>query len=528
MIDVIIVDDEPLIRDGLVKLFSWKDYQMQVSAVFPNGSLALEYLEKHAADIIITDIKMPVMNGIELMQECQRRNLPAKFIVLSGYSDFEYVKTAARLGIENYLLKPVDTQEMSQTLIQVKRKIEAQRQNKILLEEGIRILRNNLLYRMMIGEISYEEIEERREYLNIPFDSCGYRVAILKFLPQSPDTALQKQQKPPIKSVLRHLEQKDYIHAVTDFGGRLLYLLFCGCRAVPSGKDKAVRADLEHIVQYVLATSPFHAFAAVGTLAENIDTIPESCAKAFALINTAGYNSPRSIRWADDAVENEALLLPHIEFDQLIRLNEKFLYKKEEDVMAIVDDIFRTNRFITLDGLQMLSSMIVSKIYSNSRAYGSDPDPEVLSLENHLEDAYTLSDYDSIHCWTRDIIHKIFLYEEGKDSGKNQAGATNIKKILLYLNENYTKDINLKTIAETFHLNALYLGRILKLETGCTFTEYMNRLRLDKAIDLLIHTDLSAKQVSEQVGYSNDKYFNTLFKKYTDMTPGEYRKKEEL
>ena len=196
--------------------------------------------------------------------------------------------------------------------------------------------------------------------------------------------------------------------------------------------------------------------------------------------------------------------------------------------MAIVDDIFRTNRFITLDGLQMLSSMIVSKIYSNSRAYVSDPDPEVLSLENHLEDAYTLSDYDSIHCWTRDIIHKIFLYEEGTDSGKNQAGATNIKKILLYLNENYTKDINLKTIAETFHLNALYLGRILKLETGCTFTEYMNRLRLDKAIDLLIHTDLSAKQVSEQVGYSNDKYFNTLFKKYTDMTPGEYRKKEEL
>lgn len=82
---------------------------------------------------------------------------------------------------------------------------------------------------------------------------------------------------------------------------------------------------MEHIVQYVLATSPFHAFAAVGTLAENIDTIPESCAKAFALINTAGYNSPSSIRWADDAVENEALLLPHIEFDQLIRLNEKFL-----------------------------------------------------------------------------------------------------------------------------------------------------------------------------------------------------------
>lgn len=282
MIDVIIVDDEPLIRDGLVKLVSWKDYQMQVNAVFPNGALALEYLEKQSADVIITDIKMPVMNGIELMQECQKRNLPAKFIVLSGYTDFAYVKTAAKLGIENYLLKPVDTQEMSQTLLQVKRKIEAQRHNEILLDEGIRILRNNLLYRLITGEISYDEIEERKEYLPVPFDNGCYRVAIVKFLPRNPDTTRHGQQKPPIQSILRHLEQKEYIHAVTDFGGRLLYLLFC------EGLRETVRNDLEKLLQYVLATSPFHAFAAAGPLADSIDSIPASCAKASALINTAG------------------------------------------------------------------------------------------------------------------------------------------------------------------------------------------------------------------------------------------------
>lgn len=524
LFDVIIVDDEPLIRDGLVKLFSWKEYQMQVRAVFPNGSLALEYLEKQSADVIITDIKMPVMNGIQLMQECQKKNILVKFIVLSGYSNFEYVKMAARLGIENYLLKPVDTLEMSQTLLQVKRKIEAQRHNKILLDEGIRILRNNLLYRLMTGEISYEEIEERKEYLPIPFDSCLCRVAILKFLPQNPDTARHGQQKPPIQSVLRHLEQKEYIHAVTDFGGRLLFLLFCGEGGICSSRE-TVRADLEHIIHYVLATSPFHAFAAAGPLADSIYTIPNSYAKASALINTAGFNSASSIRWAEDTCENEAFLLPHIEFDQLMQLNEKFLYKKQEDIVSIVDEIFSTNRFIPLDGLQMLASMIVSKIYSNSRAYSSDHDPEILRLENRLDDAYTLGDYDSIYRWTRDIIHTIFVYEERNPSEKAPSGATNLKKILLYLNENYTKDMNLKTIAETFHLNALYLGRILKLETGCTFTDYINSLRLKKAQELLLHTDLSAKQISEQTGYRNDKYFNTLFKKYTDMTPGEYRKK---
>ena len=119
MIDVIIVDDEPLIRDGLVKLFSWKDYQMQVSAVFPNGSLALEYLEKHAADIIITDIKMPVMSGLELAKVCRERygeNNPY-FIILTSYEDFQMARDALSYQVSDYLVKLELTPEVLKNAI---------------------------------------------------------------------------------------------------------------------------------------------------------------------------------------------------------------------------------------------------------------------------------------------------------------------------------------------------------------------------------------------------------------------------
>lgn len=116
MLHVILIDDEPLIRNGLQKMFSWEDFHMEISAVFPNGSLAFEYIQTHPVDLVITDIKMPVMTGIDFMTACRNHGIKTKFIVLSGFSDFAYVKSAAQIGIENYLLKPIDHQEMSRTL----------------------------------------------------------------------------------------------------------------------------------------------------------------------------------------------------------------------------------------------------------------------------------------------------------------------------------------------------------------------------------------------------------------------------
>lgn len=514
---IIIIDDEPLIRNGLKKMFPWHDFDMQIAETFANGTLALEYIKLHPIDLVITDIKMPVMSGLDFMKECQRQNIKTKFIILSGFSDFEYVKRAAQIGIENYLLKPIDTHEMTQTLLQVKDKLIAEQKHKLAMDEGIRILKNNLLFRLTTAKISYNELEDRKDYIDIPMDCCDYQIATIKFTYKYPDKIPSS--KPPIPSVIHHLTPYEGIFPITDYTGRFLYLLFCNY----SQRKHYLETCFKQIISYVSTTSDYRIFIAVGPTVSTIDAISDSYKTAALLINTASQNNSNPIRWAEDLNKNKAFMFPHIEVDQLLQLNEQCLYKSEEKVLEVINDILHNNQFIPLSGFQMLSTMIASKIYSNCRIYRSDSLSDDLKIYNRLTDAYSYTDYDSIIKWLKNIIHDIFSSETTGHS--SHSGTTNIKKIIQYIHENYMKDINLQTIADIFHLNALYLGRRLKQETGASFPDYINHLRLEKAKDLLINTSLSAKQISDKVGYSNDKYFNNQFKKHTNMTPGEYRRK---
>ncbi len=514
MLQVIIIDDEPLIRNGLQKMMRWYDLQMEIAGTFANGALALEYVKGHPVDLAITDIKMPVMTGITFMTECLKLGRNMKFIVLSGFSDFEYVKTAARIGIENYLLKPVDIREMTQTLLQVRSKIESERKHRILLDEGIRIFRNNLLYRMITGKISSEELEERKEYIDVPLDCGDYRIVSAKFLFREPGRI--PDQRPPAVSVIRQLSSWDNVFPVTDYSGRFLYLLFCGY-----GNDRErIETCLKGLIQYVSVTSDFRLIASAGWQVTLIEEIPESYRQSALLVNTAALDSSHEIRWADRQEVNEAFMLPHVEMEQLTQLNEACLYRNEERILEVISDIFYSNRFIPPDGLQMLASMTAAKVYANCGMRGQESFPRIAAVHSRLEDSRYFSDYPSILKWLQEMVKEIFACEAA-----HRASPSGIQKILQYLQDNYAEDLSLKTLADAFHLNALYLGRKIRQETGTTFTEYINRLRIGKARELLEHTDLSAKQIAQNVGYSNDKYFSIQFRKYLDMTPGEYRKK---
>lgn len=518
MLHVILIDDEPLIRNGLQKMFSWEDFHMEISAVFPNGSLAFEYIQTHPVDLVITDIKMPVMTGIDFMTACRNHGIKTKFIVLSGFSDFAYVKSAAQIGIENYLLKPIDHQEMSRTLRQVQKKIEAEQRNKIFVDEGIRIFKNNLLFRLITGKISVEDLQERQDYVDLPLENCNYQIAVIKFSAATMDSA-QLQGKPPLNSVIHHLSCYPDIFPITDYTVRFLYLLFCNY----DGQKKRINPCLSRLSQYLSVTSDFRISIAVGKLVTTVDEIVGSYRSAFLLINTATVcESADEIRWSEDLEKNHAFMLPHIEIDQLVHLNEKCLYKSEDSIQEIIADVLYNNRFIPLEGLQMLAVMTLSKVYENYLDPKADSAPSKTDIHDLINPLADCTDYRSIRDQTFAIIHTIFLCQQ--NNGEFTTGAS-CKMILRFLESHYAEDINLKTIADRFHVNALYLGRKIKADTGYTFNDYINQLRLKNAAELLQNTSLSAKQIAKRVGYSNDKYFSIQFKKYQNMTPGEFRKK---
>ena len=196
MYRALVADDEPMILDGIDSLISWEEFGIEIAAKVENGREALSILLEQPIDILITDIRMPVMTGLELLRELRKNGKHTKTIVLSGYDDFHYVKEANLYGIENYLLKPVEEKELEETLLHLIERLESEQRQQRQMQESYRLLRDNILCRWLEGTISREEWEARAEFLELPGSGEAYQICVLK--PRSPVS----------QSVHAHLEEE--------------------------------------------------------------------------------------------------------------------------------------------------------------------------------------------------------------------------------------------------------------------------------------------------------------------------------
>lgn len=174
MYKAMLVDDDAIIREGLVNLIDWEMLNIEIVYAAASGTEALAYLQKHTVHLLITDVSMPEMTGIELISQAKKRYSYMKYIVISAYSDFAYVKEAARLGIENYILKPIDEQELKSTLLSAVEKLDTQSGDGALKEDGFLILQNNIVTRLLYEEIDEFELLEKAEFIHFSLNEKEY------------------------------------------------------------------------------------------------------------------------------------------------------------------------------------------------------------------------------------------------------------------------------------------------------------------------------------------------------------------
>lgn len=197
MYGILIVDDEPMICDGLKAFAHRWNYSFEKVLTARNGEDALAVIEKESPQILITDIRMPKMDGVELLQRIRDLKMDIHVIVLSGYDDFEYVRAMAVLGIENYLLKPVNHEELEQTLKTVIKHLDQERSLKMKAQLDINLIRENIINRWMYGSIGENELQERAEFLELDLEAAAYQPCILRLLG---------------KDLKREIELKNQIH----------------------------------------------------------------------------------------------------------------------------------------------------------------------------------------------------------------------------------------------------------------------------------------------------------------------------
>lgn len=467
---VLIVEDEKMIRKGISAIVSRSTVSVEQILECRNGLEALSILEQQKVDVIFTDIRMPKMDGLEFVHQVKQKQYDVDIVVISGYDDFNYAVEMLKHGVYDYLLKPVKREKIEEILVLLEEK-----QKKKQVEK---IEKTNMIYDHIKYLLLRDPNEEtwRREFLcDIEFfNGEPFRVVVSNqiFISSNESITLEDVEGQCI-TIIKEREFQNKIKEInmTGMGASLLYeesylLPKAYKEAKESRKIAFVTNEKLHI--YTL---------------QNIDKRMEKRQKEIFVEQFLN----RMITEEGNFVIND---LRNLYFEAKFKKISSF------DVFDITRDIIEN----------------ISKTY---HAMIKDNSTNLLWKKNIL--VYESSKHFLFEF--KYILNEIFYLQEKLGNYSERK----IEVSLQYMEENYNKNLNMATVSNYVSMNYSSFSCLFKEKTGYSFVEYLNKLRIDKAKELLVETDLKIHEISKKVGYDNDKYFLKKFKLICGISPSEYR-----
>ncbi|MGL5315353.1 MAG: response regulator transcription factor [Peptostreptococcaceae bacterium] len=491
MYSVYLLDDEPFILEGLKYIVPWDEYGFEIVGCASNGEDGLQEILNKNIDLIITDIMMPKMTGLELMENLNQHNYDTNVIVLSAFQEFDYAKKAIHMGAENYLLKPIDTDELSDNLKKVYKKLK----EKEKLYFNNNIARNNSLVEV-IREKNIKT-EEELITLGINIKNEKYCVAILE---------LENSQK-DIKSILGDaIDGEEIIYGI-ESKSKALLIIDEQEHSVIIDKLTILKNKLIEMSEGIIYISLGKCINSINELYISYDT-----AKSVSEYKIV-YPNISWIKEYKDPCENKNI--HHMEFEEL----KKVLMDKDfSNTSLCVSKMFKTikeNESLTPMQIKIKAIEVFLSVYNHF-----NETKLIKGMHAYLENAINKSTVDEIEL---EVINMIKYMQSKLEQAENSISPV-ILKLLQYIEEGYKDDLNLKEISDNLNINSIYLGQLFQKETGVLFSDYINNFRINKSKDLLINTSLKASEIGELVGYANKNYFYRKFKDIVGITPSEWRK----
>lgn len=534
MYKLMVVDDEYTIRDGIANAVPWASCDVVVTYAAASGIEALAAAEVNPPDLVISDITMDEMDGLELVEHLKARYPDIKVIILSGYDDFDYAQKALQLKVSAYLLKPVLPDELIAVVRQILAEIEADNWLKTRiqsLESEVRINReviqdrlfNDLISHAMLDEA---EIHERMLLAGLCLRGPAYCCLIIA---QDDYQAFKEahgiEQVQITQRKMRHLIHDLLATAFdvwtfVDNNDQILVIL---AGSAENGLLSGLAGHLDHLRETMKRLVGITTTIACGGIRTQLTRLAMSymeAEKALAFRSTAGTDCIIHI--------NDVKIINHSQFyypqdkEQLV-LNS--LAEGDENRICQAINGFFADLSAHAERKAHLRIAVMELFALIARKYmdlGLDIHP---IYERDLIDPYTVLDhFDNVEA-VRNWLTRLVLLCAGELNNRRSSSVSSVvAKVQDYIAANYANpDISLNSIADHVHLNATYLSKLYKNKTGETYLEYLTRLRIDKARQLLRQTHIRAAEVGLAVGYPNAQYFTTLFRKTTGQTPLEYR-----
>lgn len=510
----IIVDDEPLIRRGVRKKIQNIGFEDRITFVgeADNGAAGLELIQTANPDIIITDMRMPEMDGKDFLRQIHEQYPDKKIIVVSGYSDFEYMKEAISAKVVGYLLKPFNRDEimntMEKAIQQLDEELEASEQlmkkaseaEQLRTEADIRTLTS-----LVLGQ--YDS--------NKPPQLASSKLALLQ---QANRFVLITVYAPYSKGDLSELpEIGDRCLPLTNPNNKHMgfYLLFL--TEMESASEEAIRMLASSITKRIIQQMPDNIIA-VSYGKNSLFQLHDAYSETITALNARCEKvSPNVVFYNGDQTPNNQLDWPYI--DDLLFFIESGNIEKTVEYVDKLFDFFDSYAGITLAEIKNTCEYIVLEVrnilYDVFHAIGNH---KASTSFGHLLETYF--DEESLRHYMTEVLPGIAELLSGHSTYSSQHVIDNIKT---YIHKNLNKTLTLDKVSSMFFLNPSYCSHLFKEKTGVNFVDYVNDVRISKAKELLATTDEKVYKIAKSLGYDNTKYFFRLFKKLTGSTPEQYR-----
>lgn len=535
-IKVFLVEDEMVIRRGIKNSIDWEKEGYIFCGEASDGELAYPMIIKEKPDILITDIRMPFMDGLELCKLVKEELPNIKILNLSGYDEFDYAKEAIRLGVTEYLLKPISSGKLLEALNGVSESIRREKEDKDLVRKYMEEMRENTEHekqkffeQMIAGNLSMADALETGKKYEMNLSAGMYNLLLFRFTLGEENRKSGELLGEAEYAIEKLTERLEYVFEFQRGVEGWAFLLMADNEEQMSERVKELSKDLEEIMKNY---STIAYFGGIGQPVARLRELEESfreAERALAARFTMELNriiSVEDIRMAQNVDTLDDIEITSFgEIEKTRTMLEKFLNNGAEDeidefVDVYINELSEENLKSVLMRQYIIMDAYIVMMSFCEKFEGIEGEMQAQSeeLKNSMKTIQTL---EEIKNYIRMLLKKIIGVRD-TISGRRYSDIIEIAKD--QIRKTYMSDeISLNTIAAEVGMSPSYFSSIFSKEMGKTFVEYLTEIRMDRAKELLMCSSMKTSEIGYEVGYKDPHYFSYIFKKTQNCTPKEFR-----
>ena len=516
-----IVDDIPIFLDYLKGFINWEEYGFEICAQASNGKEAFEKIEDYFPDVILTDITMPYMDGLEFAEKVMEQYPDIAVILITGNNEFEYARKALKIGVCDYIVKPFEKEELVLSLLKLQDNVHKVLENSTIQQDDLRRRKEKLLRKSILGNVD-EETQWRKDIkdIGIDFEYDEYLIGCVH-LPMNPERDLENflNWENVLVNVLKDTIRVNGKYEVfRDFQNDILFIINFESKEEQISYKAYELTDFPKIIARCLG---MECVICIGEYCHSLSDLRQQYYRIQEVLKQ--NRGEKIIKLFEGKKRNysmEQLYVPQF----LTELNEALNNKEKEQflkfwnmewnhIYSLGNENYGMQLFFTLVGL--LLTDIIHSGSSIESIYGED-----FKIHNEL---YTISKLEEK---VKKLLYYYELWLETENDKKMTQSKIIAEKARVYIQEHYMDGgLNITEISKELYINQTYLRKMFKEEMGMTLLEFLTKYRMHMAKQLILNTEFNLSKIAEMVGYNDVGYFSKCFKKYYHVSPKQMTKK---